>query len=292
MSLQQVALAAGMSVKSHRWGPCPACQRMDSDGRGPVLLGRRDKWRCVLCGEGGDDIALAGAHLGLGCAPRGRDYWKAKRFVDAAGGVVVEPEPDRAEDAVLPLAETLAACIPLPRVRDENLDPFLESKGLTRACPARYLARPPDWFPAGYPLVVPAFNGKGELKSMHGRAVTPRPKGKTKTWPRGVRGSFLLLDPRWVRPWVQGLAPPPGRVLLTEGITDYLNGAMRMPTIGLTNGSFEALRLIRFHRDTRIVSAVDPDAVGDRYEEQLADAIWPAVARDVPLERVSKVLGG
>lgn len=293
--LEQVAVAAGMARRGRRWSPCPACGAHGSknDARPPVLLGRGGKWRCLSCGEGGDSLALAGHHLGYGGSPKGSAYFRAAEFVRSAEGLELPQEavaPDLGP-STLPVAKALSGCLRLRDVRDPRLDPFLAAKGLTREAPAGYLVRQPEWFPSGFPLVVPAFNAAGELTSMHGRSLDISGR-RTKTWPRGVSSTgLLLLDPQWARPWLRG-GTPPSAVLIAEGITDYLAASAHMPVIGVTSGSFEALKLIRFERDTSIYSALDPDRAGERYAMKLADAVWPLLVHQLPLKRLSKVLDG
>lgn len=68
-----VLLALGCTQTGRgRLTPCPACRGQSrSDRRGSVVL-RGNRWRCVLCEEGGSSIDAAGWHL-MGCEPAGRD---------------------------------------------------------------------------------------------------------------------------------------------------------------------------------------------------------------------------
>ena len=120
--------------------------------------------------------------------------------------------------------------------------------------------------------------------SMHGHGVDSAHKT---AWPMGPWPcELLMLDPRWARPWLQGTADAPDVLLLAEGLTDYLTASTQLPTIGLASGSIKALKLMSIPRTTKVFSAMDPDGRGARYDEEIADALWPTPVRPLPLRRL------
>lgn len=162
---------------------------------------------------------------------------------------------------------------------------------------ARVLPRPerfvyPSWWPSAWAstwrLVVRAFEPTGELASIHARAIVPgvRPKDR---WPLGCgAGGLFLADPRGVAFLRGELAPPPLGVVVTEGLTDTLAMALDpawsgdgLPVVGVTSGSLRAFASVSWPRETACVVATDADAPGERYAEQIREAVprWVKVAR-------------
>lgn len=177
----------------------------------------------------------------------------------------------------------------------------------------------PRPFTDNWPLVVPCFTGDGHLGGMHGRAIyndlvkaerwTERractgdgphawvrvPAGKStkvvcsvchveqgrkSTWPRKVSSQGLLFaDPTIARPWLQG-GTPPERVLIVEGITDFLAACSvndGLPILGIESGSHKAFRLMRWADDCRVTFATDNDAAGDGYAKRILEHLPPSV---------------
>lgn len=284
-NLKSVASHIGLRGRGRRWGPCPACgaERTRHDPRPPLLLDKR--WKCLGCNEGGDAISLVGFHLGLGGAPMGGNFALAMAVletVDGSGRDEIDPEPVRVQHDVKWLLSTAK---PVSEYRaNVDLNAYLKAKGLTHEIPAGFLTKFPDWFRKGHPLVVPLFNGKGELVSMQGRSITgPR----SLTNPTGMDGrGRLMLDPKWCRPWARGLGPVPDRVYIMEGMTDYLAGSLDGPTIGIVEGSADALRLLPWKEHQRVYVGTHPDMAGDKYAKNIIATLWPRDVKRLPLDRV------
>jgi hypothetical protein len=189
------------------------------------------------------------------------------------------PDPMPEVRRELPIHATLARAVALRRCVEGEA--YLKEKGLTREVPCGWLAHAPPWFRSGHPLVVPLFSGRGELKSMHGRAV----ETSSKTFPTGMSSSgLLMLDPKWARPWVRG-GVAPSRVYLVEGFTDYLAMSLDAPAIGCHSGSFDALRLLPWG-NVEIFTAFHQDQAGFSYEEKVASALWPRRVAKLPFDRL------
>ena len=283
-AVKSLAFSIGLGTR-RRGGPCPACgaTRTAKDARPPVLVG--ESWRCMACREGGDAVAMASWFLHGHGAPHSRIEWLAvERLIAQATGVEVNGTVSRGTDADThrDLARFLAGARRLADCNDGLLREYLQGRGIPYDAPAGYVggSKVPSFWRAGYPIVVPAFTGRGALASVAGRAITER--YPSKIWARGIESAGLVfLDPKWARPWVRG-GVGPDRLWIVEGITDYLTVASTRPCIGVTSGSFDALRLLKDKlNDTTIFTAMDPDSDGRRYEEKIAEAIYPHVARKV-----------
>lgn len=78
----------------------------------------------------------------------------------------------------------------------------------------------------------------------------------------------------------------PSDVIVVEGATDYLTATVEFQgsaVIGIVNGGASALRLVPRPRGMRWYVATDPDAVGRKYAEKVAEAIFPTPAYPFPL---------
>jgi hypothetical protein len=219
-----------------------------------------------------------GFHLGFGGAPTGKGFLKVKEYLES--GDLPPVEVEERHERVLPIAQTLSHARRLSQCNEGQT--YLDEKGLSREVPCGWLSERLPWFRDGHPLVVPLFSGRGELKSMHGRAVD----SSSKTLPAGMESAgLLMLDPRWARPWVRGgLAPD--RVFLVEGFTDYLAMSLDGPAIGCQSGSFTALRLLPWSPSVTIYSCMHSDEAGFSYEEKIARELWPRRVARLPIDRV------
>lgn len=243
---------------------------VDSSGRRGALHRSGATWHCNACGERMSDAALVHHALGL--------TWKqAYRWLE--GEAVGEPlegarEPEALERPdVDVLRRELRRAAPVPAAA-------LDELGLPRAA-----GRAAGWLPRtsllrpGYPLVVPAFTGVGELASLQGRSVPTRsPKTSCPTG-YDFRG-LLFLDASLARPFVRG-GPAPERLFVAEGLTDYLTACALLPgwgVIGVVSGSASALHLlaprIQEHR-VHVAVGTDGGPQGHKYALQVADALAP-----------------
>ena len=316
-----VAGALGWDGDDRRGYPCPACREAKRDRRGAVGVSRQGwGWECHVCKERGDGLdylawALAGARLQALEQDQRRDLRDWLRAQGWLTGPVspfqVAPPaapkvPERDLPPEYPPADEVAALWAEARpVREvEPVRDFLVGRGLRpwgRALIAADLARAlplstawPSWWPARraatWRLVVQAWDARGELRSLHARAVVPPPVVEGRAlpkvlWPKGYESRELLFACPEAQALLRG-EPSPGlfSLVVAEGLTDWLTLASwaqhvgagradRVAVIGGTSGAWGALSQAILPADLDVVVAVDEDATGDRYLLEIADAL-------------------
>lgn len=291
LSVAPVAARLGLTPAGrHRLAPCPACKAdrlARADRRGPVLLRGDDRWWCARCNASGDARDLVALHL-RGHRVAGPEDWRA--VAEWLGEehepvpVARPPEPPQ-RPAWQEVARALRTATSLPG----KAGPFLARRNLPGSVPARLLdpGFRAEWWPTTWsttwPLVVPAVDHAGAIRSLHARAIGPAPRKST--WPRDRDATRLFFaDPRRARPWLRGLCTAPS-VLIVEGLTDYLRACAALPgwaVLGIESGSAPGLALAPWTPGQRVHVCTDADPAGDRYAAQLADAI-PVATRRVDL---------
>lgn len=100
-------------------------------------------------------------------------------------------------------------------------------------------------------------------------------QGRKSTWPVRVDSAGLVFArPGPTRAWMRGDRPALPRVLLCEGLTDFLAACCHFPddvaVLGLESGSAPALALLDWSGRPDVREAFDPDDAGDRYREAAA----------------------
>lgn len=296
-----VVAAAGerLDVRRRGFGPCPWCaadQRSSKDKRPPVMWDRGGaSCKCIACGVYGGGLWVA-AGLVFGRGPRTGDNWRPVRDwlaamhlveveyrVEAprlsprpAPVVVAELPPPPADEVVAFLREHSRRVESVPAIRD-----YLTSRSIPLDAPCAALVATenewPDWWSWGteFPLVVGGYDGHGHLRSVHARAIREDTKGKTR-WPRGYAAGWLFLDPWKARPMLQGEATEVERIVIVEGLTDYLAVAAharhdtRLAVIGGTAGSWRHLGDARLPPRSTVYIATDNDPTGDKYATEIA----------------------
>lgn len=295
-----VVAAAGerLDVRQRGFGPCPWCaadRRSGKDKRNPVMWDKGGACaKCLRCGVYGGGLWIA-AGLIFGRAPRTGDNWRpvrdwlaAMRLVEVdhhadaprlsprpAPMVVAELPPPPADEVVAFLREhgrTVRSC--------RMVADYLTSRSIPLDAPCAALVTTendwPDWWSWGseYPLAVGGYDGHGKLRSVHARAIREDAKGKTR-WPRGYAAGWLFVDPWKARPMLQGEATEVERIVVVEGLTDYLAVAAharhdkRLAVIGGTAGSWRHLGDARLPPRSTVYIATDNDPTGDKYASEI-----------------------
>lgn len=303
LAVEPVALALGMERAGRtRLGPCPACHedRGKHDSRPPVTLrgDAADRWWCSLCRVAGDAYDLVAYRLlGRRAREAGSEFSRVLDWLRDRGDVpVIEPRAPRPPTypPLQGVLEALRRATPLAETLDPEVLAFLARRNLSTSAPAGVLpagfaARP--WWPAGrsgrWPLVVPAVDASGAIRSLHARRLDgERPKS---LWPKEADAVALVFaDPRHARPWLQG-GRTPSRVLIVEGMTDYLRacgepGARGWAVLGIESGSASAFARMPWRPEQRVYVCTDGDAPGDAYAAALERAV-PVSTRRVPMLR-------
>ena len=259
--------------------PCPAkCE--GSDPR-PVYA-TNHIWACQRCGAKGDHAdfvayALNGSRLStLDSNQRNgvREWFGVARPVAAPQTPTTAPDPAA-------LRSFWQRCLPV--TDDAQVSEYLRSRAIPPAIVqhldlARATPNPPiptPFWPRGrfntYRLITRGYSSAG-LANLHARAVvtppvlTDKDTGEkvqlaAKLWAKGIPSAGVVMWNR-VRPSAAA------RVIVTEGLTDFLTAATQVPdaaVYGATSGSFAAFRLPH----VPIYDATDPDAAGDAYAQTL-----------------------
>lgn len=301
-----VAASLGLSVRSRRFGPCPACNK-DTPRHHPLTPRHGGSgWMCAHCKATGDVVRLA-AWVVAGQPSPDRDGWERARSALAAGGwcspgdgsawtasprapTPEEPYPDQHE-----LWRLLRACRPVPTSKAATA--FWARRGFGSVYPAAVLPDVfpwPRWWPfrgAPWSLVVSMVDAAGTVQSIHARHVESIPVegGKTR-WPfeRNAR-RLLFADPVLARPMLRGQPVDVRRILVVEGITDYLAAASRpspgLAIVGACSGGFGALSSIRVPPGVTAFVATDHDTTGNRYADEVAHALT-GKCRDIRRVRI------
>ena len=327
-----VAAALGVPADARKGMACPSCgaERRDRK-RGAVGL-RQDGagWRCHKCSATGDGIDLVAFHQeGSRLRDLDRDaQQRVRAWCEAQGWISTPVAPATApnkpsilvrppQDEVLSFWEAsrpLAAARKhdpeaLAFLRERGLEPALDAiatADLARLTPTRNGTRWPVWWPAGraraWRLLVPAFDARGVLTSLHARAVEPvvNDKGEPlprQLWPGSRRGQrydasgLFFADPAALAMMrgevVEGLRT----LLICEGLTDWLAAAAwcalharnDVAVLGGVSGSFPALAEVSAPEGVRVLAAVDADPAGDRYFAQIEKALPSAEAQRLRL---------
>jgi hypothetical protein len=90
---------------------------------------------------------------------------------------------------------------------------------------------------------------------------------------------LLFADPAHARPWLQGRAPAPARILVVEGITDFISVAGHslgdLGVLGIESGSAATFACLPLVPGQAVYLATDPDEQGRVYARQIRAALPP-----------------
>jgi len=291
-------------------------------------------WRCHKCGATGDGIDLVAFHQeGRRLRELDRDAQQRVRAWCEAQGWSTAPAtpssaPNKPTTIVRPPQDQVQrfwrASRPLTDAREHDAEAlaFLCERGLepavdaitaadlARLTPARNGTHWPAWWPAGraraWRLLVPAFDARGVLTSLHARAVKPvvNDQGETmprQLWPGSRKGTRydalgLFFADAIALAMMRGEVVEGLRTLLIcEGLTDWLaaaawcrvQGRDDVAVLGGVAGSFPALAELSVPEGVRVFAAVDADPAGDRYFAQIHHALPVAGVQRLRLPRGS-----
>lgn len=301
--VRTVARALELRVAGAAIGPCPKCMatsRSTHDGRGPVGITPDGRgWRCWVCKAGGDAVALSALVIEGTAKPEPSGWARVQRRLQDLGICTdVRDEGARprvrlsheGEPSRLPAVDVERfwnACVSVrqdPEVmawlrgRPRVIDPTLVAhEDLARALPRE--ARHPEWavyrgqpWTLAHRLVLPMFDERGSMASVHARSVAAGGARDKAANPRGaeVRGLVMADDGAQLLLRESFLD---GELWIVEGVPDFLdltldrNAGPVGAVIGVINGSWKADSPLgsRVPRGARVVVATHRDDDGERY---------------------------
>jgi hypothetical protein len=328
----RVAATLGVQVYEHsRTLACPACgalRRSSSgeDKRGPVGLRDGLGWHCHRCNESGDALTLAvwvitGKAKPSDWAPvwaRLADLGLCEPLADAPARPrqpyrTPPPPPPPAPPKRPPGAELAGLWGPARPVGDvAEVRAWLEFRGLDWGDVELYdLARglladasAPSWASRGgvpwnrapqrYQLLLPLYDARGVLASVHARAVAlPEVKGGEKAaFPLGLQSGGLVLACPLARRMLAGdvdalelvVRARPDRqpgLIIAEGVPDFLIAAtsssdadeLAPAVLGVVSGAWTAEIAARIPDGARITLAIHDDASGEKYVAEILSTL-------------------
>ena len=234
-----------------------------------------------------------------------------------AGPIPMLRPPAEEVEALWGASLPVTSCLFDGAVPDPDAEGFLRRRGLiplldrivaadlARLTPPRSFPGWPEWWPKGrarfWRLIIRAFEANGRLASLHARAVVDRPERNgeplpRQLWPRRSAGLSLdaaglfFADPAAQR-LLAGHPERVSRLLICEGLTDWLSasahaqGIPGLAVLGGVSGSFPALARVRWPAPMpEVIVAVDADEAGERYLDQIRDALPGCPMRRLNLE--------
>lgn len=295
--LLQLADSEGLG---HSWTrcECPGCRNGDARGASIGEVDGVGLWHCkrddqhrgtaidlVMLAR---DLSLPDAVAALEKVAAGVDSGAATGRAD---GVSVRFVP-RAYPPAGEVAQLWASARPLSDVidvaaewRERGLDvATIEERDLARALPyamslpkwarAPILHTPKPWSEYAYRLIVPMFDARGLLVSIHARSTDADPKG---VHPRGHKAGGLVMADATARQLLLGERTEPCDVLVAEGVPDFFawgtrwgDAAERAPAVfSVLAGSWTAEIAARIPDGSRVCVATHEDPTGDKYAEQI-----------------------
>ena len=129
-----------------------------------------------------------------------------------------------------------------------------------------------SWSALGYRLVVQAFDSKGQLASLHARYTRPGEATIKARWPTGYSMKGLVMANPVAVAMLQGKNRKPGKVVLCEGIPDFLTAATRLPgatVFGFTAGSWQGDHAQCIPDGSTVYIMADSDAAGTGYRDKI-----------------------
>ncbi|MEZ4270160.1 MAG: hypothetical protein R3C68_01590 [Myxococcota bacterium] len=307
--------------------PCLVCgqatrHRKSRDKRGAIGLTHDGMgWRCFQCGAGGDAVSLVAAKV-TGTAKPTPEGWRIVRaYIEQhrpsqtssvrlqAPRRVGPNRPPSAEvhsfwDACVPVIDDTEVSLWLNLQR--GLDPArIADFDLARAVPgnidapswARRGDRP--WSESGYRLVVPLYNCRGELSSLHARNVHQNLCGNDKaTSPTGFSIKGLIMACPLSRLWLAGERLGDGSsaanyvacvgLVIAEGLPDWLTWVSqysdadeRAPAlIGIVSGGWTVHFADKVPPKCMVTIASHHDIQGNKYANHIASTLCHRVRAD------------
>ena len=163
------------------------------------------------------------------------------------------------------------------------LDPdVIDGRGLARALPQQgalprwCVCRGGSWREAGYKLVIPVYDAKGDMRGVRvGRVVDG--DGPKRLPPFGHKAGELIMADEFGVAMLRGEIHP-YNVVIVEGEPDFLSRASVANdphgcTLGIWNGSWTSAFVDRIHIGARVALRTDVDKAGDKYAADITESL-------------------
>ena len=310
---QKLGLTSG---RSGSFGPCPVCGatvRGSTDKRGPLGFRRDEKgWKCHKCQNTGSGIDLVSVRFcGLkfkDADPQTKDkvsaWFQGPTIVDAP---MPKPTASSGEDFP-PRNEVLSLwkeSYTLNKL-DKNHEVFaflssrnlhlvsLSQTGIARVTPDRNEYRWPKWWPGGrsmkWRLIVPAFDSKGQFRSIHARAISETNNAPKTLWPSGFQAGGLFMPNRFAVKMMRNEEQELDGLIFVEGITDFIKVSteahregLKLAVLGGTSGSFSSVSKLNIPDGIKVYIGTDPDSKGDLYATTIQTQLGSRESFRLPL---------
>ena len=168
-------------------------------------------------------------------------------------------------------------------LRSRALDPdVIDGRGLARALPQQgalprwCVCRGGSWREAGYKLVIPVYDAKGDMRGVRvGRVVDG--DGPKRLPPFGHKAGELIMADEFGVAMLRGEIHP-YNVVIVEGEPDFLSRASVANdphgcTLGIWNGSWTSAFVDRIHIGARVALRTDVDKAGDKYAADITESL-------------------
>tara|TARA_R100001163_G_scaffold38814_1_gene29555 strand:+ start:1339 stop:2343 length:1005 start_codon:yes stop_codon:yes gene_type:complete len=318
IAVSEVAQRLGLkSFRGNSWGPCPNChavERGSNDKRGTIGLNSENiGWMCHRCKAKGSGIDLVSFQIG-GSKFSQLDQMNKKKVQvwfdgEINDGAKIFDKPQKLRGARPPLNEVQqlwGSSLKLHQLsKDDKAISFLKSRnlnlealarsGVARVTPEYKAYEWPTWWPGGrsnlWRIIVPAFNDKGQLTSLHARAIDVPEVGPKTLWPKGYEAKGLFMPNRFAVKMMRGLPVDLDGLLFVEGITDFMkcsaeveDQGLNIAVLGGTSGSFGIVSKLKIPKKTKIYIGTDPDDQGREYASTIQLQLGDRISYRIPLE--------
>lgn len=306
-----LAAHLGLTVGRGWLAPCPACgatsrsrHERGSHRRGPVGL-RRDGlgWHCFPCGASGDGIRLVSMALFGTFLQAGDHRWKEvfRWFSDHEGmepsRLCMEPSHPPARDwppqgevgevwkravTLTSDPEAVAWCVARGLVPS-----VLVERDLARVVPPEMplpswaAFRQRTWSTGVHRLLVPLYDSLGLMRSFQARTLSPALLPKSVS-PFGFSTAGLVMaDPICLRLVLDPRSATPVRLVVVEGIPDFLTWATRWttgdpracPVLGVISGSWDGEIAGAVQDGGEVIIRTHADEAGDQYARAIVETL-------------------
>ena len=320
-SIQAVAQQLGMESKNDRYGPCPVCGSSkggEHDTRPPLRFSKtkkkNDRWYCQNCDTMGNVFDLVSYQLHDCAAGELPQFSILREFFTSDTIHQIKKKPIKKKEFRYPPTNEVKAILdasePLCITENKRVIAWTKRRGLdikrlkngprvlNKDFDYGSLTQVPvksgstSWFPHAwattYPVILPLVDYRGNLKSILGRAISPRVKRKSSNPIYYTTSNlFFVNKPAWE--FLRGETRP-ATIWIVEGEMDFMSISQHddIPVIGIRSGAIEHILKMPWHITQTVVIGTDNDNAGNKYAKQVAERIYPAQPTRLQLQILRK----